>query len=125
LGGAVSIYLASKLGENAIKGLIIENTFTSVADMVHVVLPVFKHFTLLATNKWESKEAIKGIKVPILFISSTDDELVPPSQMKKLYEYATNTTKKMWYEIEAKHMDAWTKDGYYAPIKNFVYRECL
>jgi pimeloyl-ACP methyl ester carboxylesterase len=39
LGGAVGCFVAEKYPE-MVKGLVLENTFTSIADMVDVVLPV-------------------------------------------------------------------------------------
>ena len=46
LGGAVAVRLAAEKGAN-IKGLIIENTFTSISDMVDALMPtvsMFKRF---------------------------------------------------------------------------------
>jgi len=54
LGGAVAVHLAKELGFPTIKGLIIENTFTSIPDMVEVVMPYLQYFKSLVTNRWES-----------------------------------------------------------------------
>jgi len=44
LGGAVSIYLATQEHlKNEIKGLILENTFTSIQDMVKRLMPPLSH----------------------------------------------------------------------------------
>jgi alpha-beta hydrolase superfamily lysophospholipase len=53
LGGAVAINLASQqVYQNVIKGLILENTFTSISDMIDSVLPVLKYFKFLSRNRW-------------------------------------------------------------------------
>ena len=53
LGGAVCVYLAN-LGtfKQEIKGLILENTFTSIQDMVSVILPVLSFVQFLHRNFW-------------------------------------------------------------------------
>ena len=43
LGGAVAIQLAAAKS-NSIKGLIVENTFTSIADMVDALMPMVARF---------------------------------------------------------------------------------
>ena len=74
LGGAVAIYMASKHSER-IGGLIIENTFTCIADMVKQVLPfldfdVVKQYMLKL--EWRSVDLIPHIKCPMLFFASTE-----------------------------------------------------
>lgn len=108
LGGAVAIDIVSKhqdkvdirlhnaSGERTlvqIAGLIVENTFTSIADMVPCVLPFLRPLMrlklygnvptfsnlrhalrvsyLLLRNKWSNKDTIQKItKTPILFLAS-------------------------------------------------------
>lgn len=88
LGGAVAIYLQSTFNYS-IKGLILENTFLSISDLVDKLFPILKPFkNLLLRNRWESKNLIMKIKVPILFIMSDKDELVPYEHMKTLHNLA-------------------------------------
>lgn len=70
LGGAVSIYLTSKR-QNDIKGLIIENTFTCLNDVIANFLPKKLRFIikLLLRPMYTSLERIKTIKVPICYVS--------------------------------------------------------
>ena len=84
LGGAVTIFGATHHGQiNQIDGLILENTFTSIKDMIGVVFPFLVPFTgILQRNFWPSKDRISQIKQPILFLQSMKDEIVPPSQMQ-------------------------------------------
>lgn len=86
LGGAVAVYLASRRQEN-IRGLILENTFSSISDMVDRIFPYVSFLkTYLLKIEWNSSDLIRTIKIPIFFISGRNDQLVPPSQMDKLYE---------------------------------------
>lgn len=79
LGGAVSIKLVSKNQEAGdIAGLILENTFLSMRKLIPSVIPPAKYFTLLCHQVWASESALPNItKVPILFISGLQDEIVP------------------------------------------------
>ena len=51
-----------------IKGIIVENTFTSIDDMIDVVFPVLSFAKPLNRNKWNSLRAIQKIRAPILFL---------------------------------------------------------
>lgn len=45
--------------------------------------------------------------MPIMFIASLQDEVVPARLMRVLHSKATGATKKEWLELKASHMDAW------------------
>jgi fermentation-respiration switch protein FrsA (DUF1100 family) len=92
LGGAVAIYVANTLqSKHSIKGLIIENTFTSINDVVNSFAPSFSFFSkLLLRKQWPSLERIQSISCPLLFISGEKDLLIPPGQMKTLSENCFN-----------------------------------
>lgn len=79
LGGAVSIDLVAKnKGTGDIKGLILENTFLSIAKMIPKVMPAAKILTPLCHEYWKSEETIPQITdIPILFLSGLKDEIVP------------------------------------------------
>lgn len=79
LGGAVGIDLIAKnKGTGDIKGLILENTFLSIAKMIPQAVPVAKYLTPLCHEYWKSEEMIPQITdIPILFLSGLRDEIVP------------------------------------------------
>lgn len=107
--------------QTRVAGLIVENTFTSIPDMIDVVLPWLKYFKALSTNKWDSKRIIKDLKVPILFISGAKDELVPPRMMKQLYDLAEGCKSKRLASFEdGKHMDTFTQPGYYEVFRKWL-----
>ncbi len=84
LGGAVSIKLVARnqhVGD--IVGLVLENTFLSMRKLIPKILPPARYLTLLCHQVWPSDSVIPTItKVPILFLSGLQDEIVPyvPSQ---------------------------------------------
>lgn len=79
IGGAVAIDLVSKdLAAGDIKGLVLENTFLSIAKMIPSALPAAKYLTPLCHQYWRSEKMIpKIVGVPILFLSGLADEIVP------------------------------------------------
>lgn len=79
LGGAVGIDLVAKnRGTGDIKGLVLENTFLSIAKMIPAVMPAAKYLTPLCHEHWKSEEKLPQITdIPILFLSGLQDEIVP------------------------------------------------
>ncbi|CAO3588468.1 unnamed protein product [Absidia cylindrospora] len=101
LGGAVAIDLASTLAaskeKHKIQGIIVENTFTSIYDMVCALYPAYSPYPYIAKyclwNHWDSDRRIQTLPstIRLLFLSSKRDEIVPPSHMKQLYSLAQHT----------------------------------
>jgi pimeloyl-ACP methyl ester carboxylesterase len=112
LGGAVAVSLAHRYPDEVF-GIIIENTFLSISSMVDKLMPyvsIFKH--LILRIKWDSDEKIKDLKQPILFISGDSDELVPPTHMKALYDFATKSVHRDFYSVlGGRHNDTWDVAG--------------
>lgn len=120
LGGAVAISLSSK-NQKTIRGLIVENSFTSIDDMIDIVIPTLKHFKFLSRNKWNNMEKIQNfVDLPILFISGQADELIPPRQMKMLYEKCPSKKKDMKLYPFGTHNETWNQPSYYESLAHFV-----
>jgi fermentation-respiration switch protein FrsA (DUF1100 family) len=119
IGGAVAIDLASK-NESKVKGLIIENTFTSLRNVIPKLMPFMKHFTFLCTQIWPSEERIKTIKLPVLFLSSQKDEIVPKEHMATLAAVCKSKVKIFKPFINGTHNDTCMQLGYFEAIKDFL-----
>lgn len=67
-----------------------------------------RHLVYLCHQKWRSYNTIQFIRhVPILFLTSMKDELVPPFHMSKLYKAAETRGAKVWRSFEnGTHNDA-------------------
>lgn len=91
MGGAFAIDLATRNPE-AFLGLIIDNTFTSITDLLPEVLPPFAPIRDYITENWDSLAAIQ--KCPpesfpaALFLIGDQDELINSSHGKALYHAA-------------------------------------
>ena len=123
LGGAVALYISEKL-KPSIKGLILENTFSSMGDMVDHIFPYLRRVKyFLLRNKWPSKERIKNLKYPIFFISSEKDEIVPSGHMEELYTMASKAAfKQKFVIIGGTHNDSWNRviDAYVDQLQTFM-----
>lgn len=114
LGGAVAVQVAAEYHEK-IGGLILENTFTSIGDLVDTLFPFLSYPALknyMLRLKWETKLKISKITCPILFLEGKEDEVIPHEHMKKLFQLATSAKFKKEMVIEdGMHNDTWMKGG--------------
>jgi fermentation-respiration switch protein FrsA (DUF1100 family) len=85
LGGAIAIELAVHHPEAA--GLIVESTFTSMADMADLAYPLLP-VDLLLNQRFESLKKISQLRVPVLIVHGTWDKRVPVMMAQELYEAA-------------------------------------
>ncbi|GMG24326.1 unnamed protein product [Ambrosiozyma monospora] len=120
LGGAVAIYITAKYPE-LISGLILENTFLNLPGVIPHLFPFLGPFKYLCHQIWNSEHEITSIPshIPVMFFSGLDDEIVPPSHMKKLFDLSTSTSKQ-WLDFEgAHHNDTIVQPGYWEAFHKF------
>ena len=84
LGGAIAIELALRHPEAA--GLIVESSFTSIAEMAklhtqYALLPL-----QLSSQRFDSINKVGGLRLPVLYIHGTADEIVPYAMGEQLYK---------------------------------------
>lgn len=84
LGGGVAIELAVRKHAAA---LILESTFTSVADMGNIHYPWFP-VRLLTRTHYDNLAKVERLQSPLLILHSPDDEMIPFSQGLALFERA-------------------------------------
>lgn len=124
LGGAVAVSLAHRY-PTMVAGVVLENTFLSIARMVDVLMPAVKHLKHIVLHmKWDSAEKIQKLKCPVMFISGDSDELVPPQHMKELFEHATQASFRDFYSVfGGSHNNTWEVAGadYYLRLRKFIY----
>jgi fermentation-respiration switch protein FrsA (DUF1100 family) len=101
LGGAVAVDLAKTLGEQASRsqngalaaGLIVESTFTSLADVAEAMLNVRWPIQWIMSQKFDSIDKIVGVRMPVLLVHGTDDHYIPPRFSEELYAEALEPKK--------------------------------
>eukprot|EP01079_Euglenida_sp_SAG-EU17-18_P001376 gene1376-2754_t len=128
LGAAVAAACVHA-NQSKVAGLIVENTFTSISDMVDVVFvqaavsvtfpQLIKPVVLLI--QWDTAKNIGKVRVPILFLSGELDELLPPQQMASLYSSAVSARHRNMVTFPSgTHNDTWTKTGFFEAIADFL-----
>jgi fermentation-respiration switch protein FrsA (DUF1100 family) len=120
LGGAVAIDLATKVEAC---GLIVQSSFTSVADMAREVLPFVPPFVI--RTKMDSLSKIASVSCPKLFVHSQADEIVPYRLGRRLFDAAR--PPKQFYEVKgAPHNLTNTIGGapYYEALRAFINASC-
>ncbi|KAK9838633.1 hypothetical protein WJX74_000226 [Apatococcus lobatus] len=129
LGGAVAIHLTAA-NPGKVAALMVENTFTSIEDVAPKVLPMLSFLlgprgiaNWLVRNKWKNIVEIRKLTgLPLLLLSSLQDELLPPSQMRELRAAAPDPKRCTWVEFPyAGHMDAYelARTEYWPAVAEF------
>ncbi len=96
LGGAIGIDLASNVKDES--GVIVESTFTSIADVASSFKWGWLPFGPFITQRFEAITKVKSIGSPLLVVHGTADSLINPTLGRKLYEAAT--VPKMFVLVE-------------------------
>jgi hypothetical protein len=120
LGGAIALNLAEHNPD--IKALIIEASFTSMADMAkYIGYDKLFPMNLILTQKFDSINKVKNINIPILFIHGELDQTVPSWMSEKLYETA-NEPRELFLVSQAEHNNIATVSGleYLDIVRDFV-----
>lgn len=116
LGGAVAIQLAL---DKKVRGLIVENTFTSVIEVgeqIYPWLPVrwFSQF------RYDSLAKMPRLRMPKLIAHSRQDELIPIELGQKLFQAAVEP--KIFIALQGIHEEAtWNENPeYWRTLEAFV-----
>lgn len=130
LGGAVAFYNAAA-NPGMINSLIVENTFWSIEAVTGKVMPFLapfvgpgRFFNFLIRNRWRNDESIAKLgKLPVLLLSSLEDEMLPPEHMARMHKMLlANKGEVTWVPIHAGHMDAYdtAPQDYWPAVVKFV-----
>ena len=116
LGGAVAIELATQVEAHR---LVVESSFTSIADMAAVAMPVVPR--AVVPRIFDSITRIGRVTCPVLVLHGTEDELVPFAMGRKLFD-ACHATKRFVPIEGAGHNDTVDVGGrpYVECIRSFV-----
>ncbi|MEO1067602.1 MAG: alpha/beta hydrolase [Cyanobacteria bacterium J06638_6] len=120
LGGAIAIELASRIPQLA--GLVVEGSFTSMADMASQSqynrwFPVRQ----LVNQRFDSLAKVQHLQTPTLYIHGLADTSVPVTMSEALYQ-ATASPKSLWLVPNADHNDLtdWTGDEFKQRLHRFL-----
>lgn len=115
IGAAVAVDLAAK---KKVKGLIVEEAFTSIREMAHMAFPMVPYF--IFSSRFDSLSKIGRLACHKLFIHSVDDEIVPFSMGMRLFE-AAGQPKRM-VKIRGSHNTAFlnSRETFTSGIEAFL-----
>ena len=113
LGGAVAIDLAARLGErgDSARGLVVESTFTSLADVASALTFDWLPARLLLTQKFDSLAKIGHVRMPVFIAHGASDRLIPSRFSSALFE-AANEPKRLLLVDGASHNNTMIVGGH-------------
>ncbi len=114
LGGGVMVDLAASDGA---RGLILENTFTSIPDVAAHHMP-WLPVRLLLRTRFDSVNKIKSYQGPLLQVHGNADQIVPYELGKRLFETANEPKRLVTVEL-GDHNDPPT-EAYLTAIDEFL-----
>ncbi|MGH7930976.1 MAG: alpha/beta hydrolase [Candidatus Binatia bacterium] len=117
LGAAVAAEMATQV-ESLI--LILESPFVSVPEMARTIFPLLPLRSLLSTQ-YNTLEKVQHVKSPLLILHGDQDEVVPYSQGRKVFE-AANEPKRFYTIPGASHNDTYLAGGdpYFAALRDGI-----
>lgn len=101
LGGAVAVDLAHRLRDDglpAAAGLIVESTFTTLADIARSFSYRWLPVQLLLSQKFDSLDKIAAVDLPVLIVHGTGDRYVSPHFSEELHAAARAPKKLLMVE---------------------------
>lgn len=116
LGGAVAAWLAARVEP---RGLVLASTFTSMPDLGAQVYP-FLPVRLISRFSYNTRQAVKAVKAPVLIAHSRDDDIIPFAHGKALFEAAREP--KRFLEMRGGHNDGFLfmRDEWVAQLASFL-----
>lgn len=121
LGGAVSLHFVKRY-EQFVNALVLENTFTSLLDMINREFPFLGVFRYLSRNQWRSTSRIRSLTLPMLFLSGQRDAYIPPDMMKQLHKLAEASSSYTEFVpiSDGTHSRTWTNKNYFTSVSAFM-----
>ena len=110
LGGAVAVELAAQLSDEAkatgkpvpARGLVVESSFTTLADLAKELTVSWLPVQLLLTQNFDSVHKIARVRIPVLIAHGGADRFVPSRFSQELFE-AAHEPKKLLVVANGTH----------------------
>jgi uncharacterized protein len=117
LGSALAVDLAVKV---PCRSLIIESAFTNSSDMARLLAPFL--FDWRPRIPYDNIGKIDQVKVPVLIIHGSEDEIIPVAMGRRLFVQAQEP-KELYIIAGAHHNDTYLVGGqdYFRRLKGFIF----
>ena len=96
LGGPVAAELAAR--HNAASVLVLESTFTSLREVADRGLAALLPLQGMLSMKFDMREKLSRVRVPVLVLHGDTDDLVPPAMARELYALAAPPKRLLMVE---------------------------
>jgi alpha-beta hydrolase superfamily lysophospholipase len=115
LGGAVAIDLAARLADGGpgAHGLIVESSFTTLADIATALSYEWVPTRMLLSQKFDSIDKIGRVRLPVLIVHGGGDRFVPTRFSHALYAAAPQPKKLLVVENGSHNNTLWIGDREY------------
>ncbi len=101
LGGALAVQLAASVGDEA--GLIVENTFTSIPEVVRTFKWGWLPVAPLITQRLDAAARIAEVGAPVLVVHGSADSLIRPELGRALFDKAVEPKRFLLVEGGTHH----------------------
>jgi hypothetical protein len=101
LGGAIAVNLAHEVSDAA--GLIVEGSFTSIADVAGSMRWGWLPISPFITQRFDSASKIKRVRIPVLVVHGGEDRLIKPELGRALFERAREPKRFVLVEGASHH----------------------
>jgi alpha-beta hydrolase superfamily lysophospholipase len=101
LGAAIAVHLVTEVDDAA--GLIVEGAFTSIPDLFETMWWGWLPLTTLITQRFDAAERVPKVRVPLLVVHGSEDELIHPALGRALFERATAPKRFLLVEGGSHH----------------------
>ncbi|MFZ5877169.1 MAG: alpha/beta hydrolase [Nitrospirota bacterium] len=116
LGSGPAVQLATEVRP---AGLVLESPMTNIPEMARAVYP-FLPVSLLVRSRFDNLRKIRDVACPVLVIHAEQDEIIPPSMGRRVFEAAHEP--KQWASVPGGHndFDDVSTDAYLAAWRTFL-----
>lgn len=106
LGGAIA---SQVIRHHSFDGLILQSTFTSLPDIAKATWPKLP-LHLFAGNFFDTLNVVRSLRVPLLVIHGTEDEVCPSWMAHKLHDASGCAIKRLYMVDGGMHKDLFLRD---------------
>jgi alpha-beta hydrolase superfamily lysophospholipase len=101
LGAAIAVQLTSEVGDAS--GLMVEGSFTSIPDVVGTFKWGWLPVGPLITQRFDAGQRMGRLRVPVLVVHGSEDQLISPELGRALYEQAPQPKRFVLVEGGSHH----------------------
>lgn len=120
LGAAAASYHVAN--SSSVDGLFLSTPFISLAELAKEQYPIYP-VQLLLRERLSTAEYLAEVKVPLVIVYGTNDNLAPPHHAKYLYELSPSKVKELLAVEGVSHNNLYNSSKWQKAIQKFLELE--